>query len=248
MSSKFLVGIFFDALVSGTVALAAILFVFFLFRRWNDLDDIRRAYGWFWFFTMLTWVTIAVRYFAISFGYVGIGVYIGDIIVEGTIFFTGPPLFYYLSSRVFKKSVVANFFATLSALLAFVSIYFLLSQGGISEVHMTDFSADVSINATSLYIFSSQIILIIGFILYDILGYILKGNKNNTKEVFYQLLYSLPLLIYVVLGAIDQSKIILDWPLVVFRVLYASAFLFAYLVIVEDERQNEQYLTEHKQL
>lgn len=241
MINAFLVGIFFNALVSGIVAFAAILLVFFLFSRWKNINDINRAYAWFWFFTMLTWLTISIRYFAISFGYAGAGIYIGDIIVEGTIFFTGPPLFYYLSLRLFKDSWQKIFFPVFSTILAFVAFYFLLLPGGVSEVHMTDFSADVSINDISLGIFSSQIALIIIFIFYDILMYILKRNKNNNNRTFYQLLYSIPLLIYVVLGAIDQAKIILDWPLVVFRVLYASSFLFAYMIISQDEIRREKY-------
>ncbi len=246
MGNIFLVGIFFDALVSGTVAVAALLFAFFLFRRWAHLDSTRRAYAWFWFFTMFTWVVITLRYLSIAFRYTGSGIYIGDIVVEGTIFFTGPPLFYYLTLNIFKKQRLSNCFTTLSMFLAFVALYFLLLPGGISEVHMTDFSADVSINFVSLAIFASEIALILGFIIYDILRFMLTKDKNHGNKPLYQLLYSLPLLIYVFLGAIDQSKIILDWPLVVFRVFYTSSFLFAYLVIMEEELQGEQYLVESK--
>ncbi len=244
MNQTFLVGIFFNSLVSMSVAVVAFLFTIFLFRRWNRLDITRRAYTWFWFFTMLVWIMVAIRYFFISIGYAGLGIYIGDIAIEGAIFFTGPPLLYYLSLRLFKQKWVASILSILSTILAFIALYFVLLPEGISEIRITDFSADVSINFVSLGIFASQIILIIGLILYDIWTYLFRRETNNINDSLYQFLYSIPLLIYVGLGAIDQSKIIIDWPLVVFRILYASSFLFAYLIILEEDLQNEQYFLE----
>ena len=49
------------------------------------------------------------------------------------------------------------------------------------------------------------------------------------------------LLVYVVLGSVDQTKEIVGWPLVVFRMLYAAAFLCTYLAVVQDHDQQEEY-------
>ena len=67
-------------------------------------------------------------------------------------------------------------------------------------------------------------------------------RRTKNQGEFYSALFSVSVGIYLLLGTIDESKVITDWPLVVFRLLYSGAFLFVYLVIVQAEAVQEKYL------
>ena len=79
-------------------------------------------------------------------------------------------------------------------------------------------------------------------LLYDSISKTPLCPATRDADAFFYALYSISLLVYVVLGGVDQSKIILDWPLIVFRSLYSGAFLMAYLTIVRHEAHLEEFL------
>ena len=95
------IGLLFNAIVTGTVGVIALFFMIYLFKRWEHLNDLMRAYAWFWFFTMILWVWFSVYYIFIAFNWREYS-FINSIyvVVQGAIFFTGPPLFYYLGIKV----------------------------------------------------------------------------------------------------------------------------------------------------
>lgn len=243
------VGIMFNAFVSSIVACIAFAFSVFLFLRWRKLDMALRAYTGFWIMTMLVWAFSAARYLFIGMVffdpinvYYGSWAHLGDIIIQGSVFFTGPPLFYYVAVRVFGEDRIAAAAATTSFILGVLALWLIVRPNGLSAPVFTFFSADASINTASLIIFGIEIIVLVVLLIYDsIIKMRLWRATNNTDALFYAL-YSVSLLVYVVLGSIDQSKIILDWPLIVFRVLYSGAFLMAYLTIVQHETSQDTFL------
>src|SRR3989338_3986599 len=102
------VGLAFNALVSGTVGVISFFFMIYLFRRWKNLNDLIRAYAWFWFFTMLLWTSLSIYYiFVVVVGYNPVVLKGIGIIVQGAIFFTGAPLFYYLGLKVLQNILLA---------------------------------------------------------------------------------------------------------------------------------------------
>ena len=243
------VGIVFNALVSGIVALISLAFSFFLFARWRKLDTSLRAYTWFWVMTMFVWMFSAARYIYIGTGffdpysaYDGSLVHIGDVIIQGSVFFTGPPLFYYVAMRVFGEENIASAASITSFILGVGAFWFIVQPQGLSKPMFTYFSADASINTVSLVIFGTQIAILFLMLLYDSISKLRLWRATSDKNLLFYALYSVSLLVYVVLGGIDQSKMILDWPLIVFRTLYGGAFLMAYLTIIQHEAHQEEFL------
>src|SRR3989344_2852219 len=240
------VGIMFNAFVSSIVAIIAFVFSIFLFIRWHRLDTALRAYTGFWVMTTLVWVFSAARYlfigtgfFAPAYTYYGSLVHLGDIIVQGAVFFTGPPLFYYVTIRVFGKDRIAVVAAFISFLLGSVALWLIVKPNGLSTPVFTFFSADASINTASLLIFGIEIVVLIFMLVYDTVTKIQLRRATRNTDALFHALYSISLLVYVMLGGIDQSKIILDWPLIVFRVFYGGAFLMAYLTIIQHETSHD---------
>ena len=58
----------------------------------------------------------------------------------------------------------------------------------------------------------------------------------------------LAIIFYALFGIFDQSKLFLDWPLLIFRLSYIGIFLMAYVTTVNHEAFHEQYLIEEKPL
>lgn len=226
------------------MAAIALALVVFLSRRWDRLDLVMRAYTWFWWFTALVWIFSSTRYILAGFGYTGPWVRSLDIIVQTSIFFTGPALFYYIILRVFRSEFIANILAVISFALGLVSIWFLFQPNGVPIRDVTDFSADATINSISFAIFSIQISVLLFLLLYDIITHLHHWRQDHNQVFLYEALYSVSIVIYVILGSVDESKIITGWPLVAFRLLYCGAFMFAYLIITQDEEIKQTYFLE----
>lgn len=235
------IGILFTALVSLTVSATAFALTIFLWRRWERLDSAMRAYTWFWWFTVLVWGGSFFRYLFISLGYFGVGIKLLDSIVQTAVFFTGPSLFYYVSIRVFNSERVAKITSSISVLLGIVAIYYIFQPNGIPIRDVTYFSAEGTINQTSFIIFSIEAASILVLLFYDMVRRLNEWRRGN-RPALYHALYSGSVVLYLVLGSIDESKIITDWPLTVFRMLYAGSFLLVYLIITQDEASQETYL------
>lgn len=244
------IGILFNAMVSAIVAGIAFAFVVFLFRRWKTLDLSMRAYAYFWITTMFVWGASATRYVFYGFHlidqYYGSPAYWSDVMIQAAVFFTGPPVFYYTIVRVFHDPRFARFASLVSLILAFFALSYALAPGGITPPIITAFSADSTITRVPFSIFSGQVILVLSLLMVDIVGRLRRWYQKRDPHFLYHALYSLSIFIYAILGSIDQSKIILDWPLIVFRMLYSGVFLMAYLTIVQHEAFRERYLLEEQ--
>ncbi len=236
------IGILFHSCVVFLVACVAAAFAAFLFYRWRRLDEAMRAYAWFWVFTFLVWIGITIRYFMIGMGWWDSNINPNEFFVQSAVFFTGPPLFYYAGLRVFKDQFIAGVLGAVSLILGFNALVFLMQPGGLLRLEIANFSADTVLNPTSQAIFSVQIIVLVLLFLYDIGFRLYAWYRGGDTTLFYNALHSLVLIFYVVLGGIDNSHIIQDWPLVVFRLVYAAAFLFAYIVINREDVSKEEYL------
>lgn len=236
------IGILFHGFVVLIVALIALAFLFFLFRRWSRLDEAMHAYGWFWMFTFLVWVGISIRYFMIGGGWWDFSINANEVFVQTAVFFTGPPLFYYAGLRVFKNQFVAGVLGSFSLIMGFNAIVFVMQPGGLVRSDATNFTADTILNHTSQILFSFQIFILVLLFLYDIVSRLIAWRRAREATLFYNALYSLVLVIYVALGGIDNSHIIVGWPLVIFRLLYAGTFLFGYILITKEDAAGENYL------
>ncbi len=236
------IGILFNALVAATVSATALALTYFLWRRRARLDSAMHAYTWFWWFTVLVWAGSAFRYTLISMGYFGMGVKYLDATIQTAVFFTGPSLFYYVSLRVFGSERVAKITSGLSVLLGIVALYFVLRPDGIPIRDVTYFSAEGTINQKSFLIFSLEAGAILVLLIYDMVHRLLEWHHEQRRAALYHALYSGSVVLYIMIGSIDESKVITDWPLIIFRMLYAGAFLLVYLFITLDEASQETYL------
>ena len=244
MTTTIQTGLLFHALVAVLIAMVAAVFVVFLSRRWKSLDRARHAYTGFWVVTALVWSAIAARYFMIGMGYWGGEISFLDIFIQSAVFVTGPPLFYYAGLRVLQHRWAAVALALVSCVFTAMGIYFILQPEGIVRVAVTGFSAETNLNPVSYSIFISNIAILVILMVYDLLSRLRQWFAQRNDALFYDALYSAALLVYVGLGGIDNSKIFLEWELVILRICYIAAFLFAYRVIVEHELAQEHFLIE----
>lgn len=244
-SHIFSIGIIFNGLVCGFVGATAVALVLFLRRRWERLPETMRAYTWFWWFTALVWMLISIRYMFVGNGYVGPEIRYFDSLVQVCIFFTGPTLLYYAVLRVIGRKEIAQIAAILSFIIVMIGIIFILQPNGVPTREVTLFSAESTVNAASFAIFTFQATIILFLLLSDIAITMRAWRKNHSSAELHNALYSAAVVLYLVLGSIDESKIITDWPLVVFRLFYTGAFLFVYLTIIQSDISHENYLVQY---
>lgn len=238
------IGIIFNAFVSGIVAAAAIALVFFLFKRYQKLNPVMRAYAWFWFFTALVWIPISIRYLFIGFGSISELTRYLDILLQIAVFSGGLPLIYYIGLRVFSDKWLARLLALASIFPVAVAIWLIVQPGGLIAQETTFFSSETILNTGSLTIFNVEGGLLLILLLYDIGVRINQWSKVHVQQTLYEAMYPLAIVIYLGLGSLEQSGLATDWILVVFRILYAATFLFVYLLITQHEAASESYFLE----
>lgn len=242
--SVFSIGILFNALVNSIVTFVSLALLLFLWRRWHRLDDAMRAFGWFCWFTVIVWFFSTYRNILLGFGYTGWSVRVSDYMVQSAVFFTGIPLFYYAARHVFKNPVIAERLAMLSFGMGCVAVWFVLQPDGIPVLDVTFFSADATINSRSFIVFSIEASAILALLLYDVVTRFQRWRQAHDATAYYEAFYSTAIIVYLVLGSIDESKVIPDWPLIGFRLLYSGAFLMAYLTLRQQEASREEYLVD----
>lgn len=247
-SSTFSIGIIFNAFVSSIVAAAAVALVFFLFKRYKTLPTIMRAYAWFWFLTALVWIPLSIRYLFIGFGSTDEWPHYFDIFLQIAVFLGGLPLIYYIGLRVFRDKWLASALGLGSILPIATAIWLIFQPGGLITQEATFFSAETIINTGSLIIFNVEGGLLLLLLGYDIILHIIQWFKNHIQQTFYEAMYPLAIIIYLSLGSLEQSGLVTDWILVVFRILYAATFLFVYLLVVQTESSGERYLLEEQNI
>ena len=79
---------------------------------------------------------------------------------------------------------------------------------------------------------------------YDIITHLRQWIHNRERSALFESLYSLAIVIYLILGSIEQAGLVTDWMLVVFRIFYAATFLFVYVLVMQEEIANENYWLE----
>jgi len=236
------IGILFNSFVTAIVSLTALALTLFLWQRRHELDESMQAYTWFWFSTMLVWGNTSLRYFWVSQGIVGGYIHVFDVVVQAGVFASGPTLFYYLGLRVLNNRRLSIISAWISVGLGALAIWLAALPNGNPVRDISYFSADSTVNPASFMIFSAQAAIIFVLLVYDIARRWHDWRRHGIQKQLYQAAYSFGVVIYLGLGSIDESKMLTDWPLVVFRMLYAGGFLLVYLVITLDEKSREQNL------
>lgn len=238
------IGILFNAFVSGVVAATALALAIVLLRQPQRLSPAMRSYAWFWYVTVLVWSQSFLRYFFISLGYTGSLVHYLDVTMQTAVFFGGPPLLAYLGWQTFRRRAAAVLLAVASTLAALVAVSFIVKPDGLSPLVLTSFSAETTLNAASLNIFATEVSLIVILLLYDIARGLRQWRAHRDRTAAYEALCSSGLLVYLLLGSVDQASFITDWLVVIFRMLYAATFLAVFMLVVHYQDRADTYLLE----
>lgn len=221
-----------------TAGVATALHWFFFSRR-PFKDAATWAYAIFWSLTSITWIMAAVRYVRVWLGHPwDEWSILLQLILEASVFFSAIPLTVYLCHRLKEPKLMTYFATTIAGIGALAALLILTTRDGISPPVYTYFSAEPTIHRASLAIFSILATAIWVLLVIDVV----RGISEYRRYRIATSLYSIAPFVYLTLGVIDQAKLIIDWPLLVFRALYASSFLFVYLLVRQNEFTSEHYL------
>ncbi|OGL60604.1 hypothetical protein A3H10_00685 [Candidatus Uhrbacteria bacterium RIFCSPLOWO2_12_FULL_46_10] len=203
-----------------------------------------KSYSWFWFFTAIAWILISIKYSLIGFGYLGSWLHYVDLLLQSAIFSSGLPLIYYVGLKFFDDKRLADILGLATIMPIVVAIWLIIQPGGLVLRDLTFFSAKSFLNSGSLIIFNVEVAIIIAILIYDIATWLYRWRQSRDQNALIESLYSIAIITYLVLGSIEQSGLIKNWTVIIFRIMYAAAFLFVYLLITQREIANENYLIE----
>ncbi|MFA5954013.1 MAG: hypothetical protein WC817_00555 [Patescibacteria group bacterium] len=234
------VGILFNGFVTAIVSATAFALLLFLVQRWKTLTPGMRSYAWFWGFTSLVWLAVTIRYIMVVAGINTPSIHrVNEFIVETAVFGSGIALYIYLGRQLFKKRLVTIILGVTSTTLACLALWQLLQPNAFHPAEITFFTADPKPNFFFLVIFGILATLGLLMLFYHSIKRFRIWRRGNRETVPYEALYSASLIVYVMLGMIDQAKLIIDWPLIVFRILYTAVFLAAYLIMAAEEARRK---------
>ncbi len=235
-------GIILNGFVSLSLSIISVSFIHYLIKIRNKLDHLMQAYVWFWIVTAFVWFFVSSRYILIGLSYSGKDlILLLELLIQISIFMTGPALFYFLGYALYRSKTLASLLALVSFVFAVISTAYMMLPGGLTLLEITYFSAETGLGEIPMSIFSSQVMVIIVLLLVLLLKNYILRVKTADEGVRFQLLYIVSILGYVILGALDQSKIFSDWAIILIRSLYAGIFLFMYIILKKEMDDNEKY-------
>ncbi|MFA5954767.1 MAG: hypothetical protein WC817_04490 [Patescibacteria group bacterium] len=235
-------GIFFNGIISFIVGITAVALALFSLRRWWSLSSTMRAYAWFWLTTTLVWLPTSLRYFLISSDYTGGAIHTLTILSQAGVAASGPALLYYLCTHHSKGKFWAITLTTLSSILGAIALWVDAQPGGIIIQPATYFSAEIGLNSFSFSIFLIIIAVIYFLVLRDIGFFYAEYKKRHDQQFLYEVLYSVAIGVYLLLGSFEEAGMVSNWPVLVFRSLYVGTFLYVYIVMEKSESIKESYL------
>lgn len=240
------IGILFNAIVCGMVAISAAMLAVFLLYRWQKLTPTMKAYAWFWVMTTFIWLPLSLRYAISGLGKVGPLFYPLALLTQIALSMCGPPLIYYLAAHLRQSRIIVWSLTAVFIIFGAVGIWYDLKPDGLIIVPFTYFSAETTLNAVSLRLYLGAISVIFLFLFVDIWVHCVSYYRYRQREVAYETLYSLAIAAYLILGSLEVVAFITDWLVVVFRTLYIGTFLTVFLIIKNYEATSENYLLEEK--
>lgn len=240
------IGILFNAVVCGIIAISAAMLAIFLLHRWQKLSPTMRAYAWFWVMTTFIWFPLSLRYFIIGSGIMDSLFYPLALITQIALSMCGPPLIYYLTAHLRQNRIVVWSFTVIFFILGAVGIWYDFKPAGLIPLPFTYFSAETTLNPISLRLYLGAISVIFLLLFVDIVVHGIAYLKHRRREIAYETQYSMAVAAYLVLGSFEVAALITDWMVVVFRTFYIGAFLTVFLIIKNHESTSENYLLEEK--
>ncbi|PJE75786.1 hypothetical protein COV04_02480 [Candidatus Uhrbacteria bacterium CG10_big_fil_rev_8_21_14_0_10_48_11] len=236
------IGLIFHAFVTAVISIVAFILVYELFSR--HLNHMMVSYGLFWLFTGLLWAQNAYRNAMIGFGVEDFPRFASAVMSQTTVFISGIPLYYYIGRKVFKSPLVAKILTTVAVIVGIVGSWFLAQPNGIIFEPITFFTAEAVANPISAVLFRVSIGAIIVALVYSFAVEFKtwRGGGVKAKAAGYEILYDIAIFLYVFFGVIDLAKLVTDWHLVIFRILYCAAFLMVYLSVRHQRESSTDYL------
>ncbi|MFA5954510.1 MAG: hypothetical protein WC817_03190 [Patescibacteria group bacterium] len=234
------IGLIFHAFVTAVVSVVAFILVYELFSK--HLSHIMSAYGLFWLATGLLWAQNAYRNTLLGVGVEDFPRFTSAVFSQATVFLSGIPLYYYVGLKVFKNVRIARILAFLSFIVSVIGSWFLAQPNGVIFEPITFFTTEAVANPVSAILFRVSIAVLALLLLYDSVTKYREWKMKKSRASGYELLYNSAILLYIFLGAIDLAKVVSDWQLVVFRILYCAAFLMVYLSIRHQRETSSDYL------
>jgi hypothetical protein len=233
-------GMIFTSIVAFITCLATLATGLFFRRNKKSGDKLLSAYSFFWLNISLVWFFVALRHF---FGWLGFPNLdrLSFIIVMIFIFFSGIPVSYYLGLKIFKKLSVARFFSGVLSAGVFLGLVTILADG-VVEGEVSYFATKFRPAESTFTIFVFFIIPLMMVSFFDSLLRLWRWIKK--REKFHELVYSLALFLYFLLGVFDVRGLIVDWKLVIFRLVFSLISLSVLLAFYFQTSRWEDYIEE----
>ena len=184
------------------------------------------AYAWFWVLTSFLWGLFGVRYLLIAFNFRGMTTFTIFLASQTTIFFLGPVLYYFLGLRVYANHKLARVLAMQCLVVAAVATILVYLPDGTTVLPPTEFGAEIAISNVAWGLFMAEIVGILGSLIIDLTR---RWSHQFVSQVArYEFSYSAALVMYIGLGAFDQSSAVTGVGLVGLRLLYLVPLVYAY--------------------
>ena len=147
-------GLLLNGFICTIVALSALTFTIFLFRRWSNLTPLMRAYAFFWMITIFPWVGIAARYFMFVGGVNNYDLYLlNERLLQ--LF-----LFAFLSLLLFKSGRAFLLMLAVSLAGFFTAAWIMWQPDGFAPRPFTDFTVDPTLNFYGLLAGTAFVLLL----------------------------------------------------------------------------------------
>ncbi|MEK7150626.1 MAG: hypothetical protein AAB783_00295 [Patescibacteria group bacterium] len=219
-----------NAIVVLVVTLSAFSLSFSILRIKKSAEKIQ-YFGFFWLATAFLWLSSTFRNTASAFG----ALHIDEFFFYWTqifLFISGVFLAPYLIEKIFKNQTYSRIALYIYCILAAISIGMVL-RFGISIKSADSYGTEYGIDpyAQKMFLFIIAPLLLLTF--FNSLTHIIKYFLHT--ERFYETMAPLSILLYLLVGLLDEVGVTGGWSLIIFRLIFLASFLMAYTAVLQEE-------------
>lgn len=226
-----------NAIILLVVALSALSLSITILRT-EGRDKKLTYFGYFWLATALLWTSSTIRNIFAAFDALGVDYFFFHL-TQTLLYVSGACLGPYMALKKFKNEILINIITYVYWTIGVLGIILVLIWGierGAVDKFSTEYIPNIFAETLFMIAVIPLIILAIADIIAHAYGYIMRA------EPFYETLASLSIVVYLLIGIIDERGILGSWQLNLFRLAFVAAFFMAYAAflqeIAEREKQN----------
>ena len=227
-------GIYVNSLICFLASLSCLFTAWFIYKN-NRQDYVEVSYASFWFFAGASWLFFAASLVLFKIGKIDASLFLNQYIVQTFAFAQVVSVSYFVFQRIINSKKIVSWIFYLYCLFFVIGLYFNYQPGTVYLTVSSNYSFQYAISNTYWIIFQWPFV---GMVMATVIDFFKnfyywfkRGDLFDHKYLF----TSFAIIIYAMIGYLEQSGLTATWVSELFRIAIIFCAYIAYFAYKNKE-------------